>query len=159
MKTAAYILGILFSVSIGLLSFKSSSHEVPNIYPIQEMDVEIGSSYGMRIHPFTKEKKMHEGVDFIAKLGTPVVATADGKVIEVAFLSEGYGNKITIQHANKVTTIYAQLDKVKVTEGQLVSQMDVIGTVGSSGRSTTPHLHYEIELDKVNVDPLTYITN
>jgi murein DD-endopeptidase MepM/ murein hydrolase activator NlpD len=148
---------LILTLSVGLIAFTFIANDTPNINPIQEDQIQISSGYGMRTHPITHKEKMHTGIDFIAAKGTPVVATANGKILKIEFNPEGYGNKITIQHINNLRTIYAQLETVKVKEGQEVSQKDIIGTVGSSGKSTGPHLHYEIELNQKKVDPSLYI--
>lgn len=140
----------------GLLSFTFINSNIPNIYPL-EGEVNISSEYGKRIHPITKKEAMHNGVDFKASLGTLVLATADGTVYKVESLPKSYGNKITIEHQGNFQTIYAQLETIKVKEGDKVFQKDIIGTVGNTGKSTGPHLHYEVILNHHNVNPLDYI--
>jgi|GEM_PF-1094623 len=131
----------------------------PSILPISDTKkVRLSSGFGMRIHPITEEKKLHHGADFAAPKGTPVIATADGKVIEVKFEKNGYGHFILIEHGDQYKTRYAQLSETEVKVGHTVSKGQQIGKVGSSGQSTAPHLHYEvIKAGEGFVDPELYI--
>ncbi len=132
---------------------------VPNIKPIAGENIQkISSRYGMREHPVYKEMKMHYGIDLKAKEGTPVVATADGKIVKVAFEEEGkgYGRVVFIQHGATYSTVYAQLSDFNVKTGDEVKQGDIIGYVGSSGMSTGSHLHYEVVKNGERVDPEDY---
>ena len=117
---------------------------------------EVTSSFGMRMHPIHKVKKKHKGVDFKAPMGTPVQATSDGVVVKAGF-HEGYGNHIVIQHDAHFKTLCAQLSRMDVAVGQKVEKGDIIGAVGSSGRSTGPHLHYEVIKDGEHQDPEEYL--
>lgn len=145
--------------AIVTFAFSTNNQPTPNINPIKSSDlVKVSSPFGMRTHPITHAQKMHNGVDFIAELGTPVMATADGEVFSVDFKEMGYGNKVVIKHENGIKSLYAQLNEIKVEVGQRVNQMDIIGTVGSSGTSTGPHLHYEIMKDDIKVDPELYLS-
>lgn len=129
---------------------------VPSCLPVKKEDMKrLSSGYGKRIDPISKEERYHFGVDFSAPTGTAVVATADGEVISVAFLPEGYGKRIEIRHGIFVTR-YAQLSGFNVKEGQWVRKGEVIGFVGSSGRSTAPHLHYEVLKNGKHVNPAHY---
>lgn len=101
------------------------------------------SSFGRRIDPFRKRAAFHSGVDFRASTGTPVMATADGQVLR-AGRAGGYGKLVELRHAHGLTTRYGHLSKISVKAGQSVKRGDVIGKVGSTGRSTGPHLHYEV---------------
>jgi len=151
-------LSVVFIV-IGMMSFINTGNNTPNMNPIQEKDlIKVASSYGMRVHPITKESKMHNGVDLIAKLGTPIMTTADGTVISVEHSTTGYGNKVIIDHGNNLKTLYAQLNEIKVEVGQKVKQHDIIGTVGSSGTSTGPHLHYEVLQNDIPINPNPYLS-
>ena len=153
-----YKFGVLFISLLTLFAFTKPGHKTPNILPIESSNLtKVSSGYGMRTHPITHTKKMHTGIDYVAPLGTPVLATADGKVTKIVHQDKGYGNQITITHSKNIKTIYSQLDETNVELGQKVSQKDVIGTVGNSGASTGPHLHYEIEVNSTKVDPATYI--
>ena len=118
---------------------------------------EITSRFGPRRDPFNKRRAMHNGIDFRADHGHPVRATAAGKIVR-AGPNGGYGRFIEIEHENGVTTRYAHLQDIEVEKGQLVALGDRIGTVGSTGRSTGPHLHYEVRKDGDAVDPYIFIT-
>jgi len=133
-----------------------SNAEPPSISPLGGM-YKISSGFGLRMHPIHKEKKMHKGIDFVAPIGTPVQATSDGEVIKVVKINTGYGNHIIIQHDKEHKTVYAQLHEIKVVEGQQVKIGEVIGTVGNSGASTGPHLHYEVLVNGANQDPEDFI--
>ena len=114
----------------------------------------VTSSMGYRTHPISRKRRYHGGVDLGAPTGTPVRATASG-VVERAGWNGGYGNYIKVGHSTigPYKTAYAHLHKIKVKKGQRVKQGDVIGTVGSTGRSTGPHLHYELHVRGKKVDP------
>jgi murein DD-endopeptidase MepM/ murein hydrolase activator NlpD len=158
MKNRIQLVLTVITLGIATFSFIKKANKVPNISPINESELlKVASGFGMRTHPVTKTKKMHKGVDYVLEKGSVVMATADGKVILVEHLKTGRGNNITIQHANNITTSYCHLEEVKVALNQMVSQKDIIGTVGSTGYATGPHLHYEIEVDGVNVNPISYI--
>ena len=119
----------------------------------------ISSGFGNRKHPILKTWKAHKGVDYAASSGTPIIATADGKVIQVG-TNGGYGKTVTLRHAGRFTTLYAHMtDYAKnIRTGSTVKQGDVIGYVGSTGLATGPHLHYEFRVDGVHQNPLTYKT-
>lgn len=121
-----------------------------------EGEAEISSGFGMRIHPVYKVKKKHEGIDFKAALGTPVLATSTGKVITATF-DKNYGNYIIIQHDEHYKTLYAQLNEMSVKVGDEVKKGETIGKVGSSGLSTAPHLHYEVIKDGEHENPEAYL--
>lgn len=116
----------------------------------------ITSRFGYRSHPISGEKKMHAGIDLAASAGTPVYATALGVVSMSGWLG-GYGLLIKLEHANAVQTRYGHLSRIAVRDGQIVEPGELIGYVGSTGRSTGPHLHYEVRLRGVAVDPLSYL--
>lgn len=154
-----YTLAILV-ISISGFSFISKTNEKPSITPVQSnLQTEKPSEYGMRTHPVSKKQKLHTGIDFIAPLGTPVLATADGEVISVEKDAKKYGNRIIIQHTNQITTSYAHLQNMHVTIGQKVKQKDQIGTVGNTGASVNPHLHYEVSVNHIKVDPSKFLSN
>ena len=115
----------------------------------------ISSSFGMRKHPISGFNKMHKGVDFAAPIGTPVFAGGNG-IIEMVGVNGGYGKYIRIRHNNEYKTAYAHLSSYKkgISKGVRVNQGDVIGYVGSTGRSTGPHLHYEIIYQNKQINPL-----
>ena len=136
---------------------KESLTNIPAIQPIKNKNLtKLGAGYGWKIHPIYKIKKFHKGVDFTATKGSKVYATGDGTVEKVKKSARGYGNSITINHGNGYKTIYAHLDKVKKWRGNKIKRGDIIGTVGSSGVSLAPHLHYEIIKDDRNVNPAHY---
>jgi murein DD-endopeptidase MepM/ murein hydrolase activator NlpD len=116
----------------------------------------ITSRFGTRIDPFLGEPAIHTGVDFRARRGLAIPATAAGTVVS-AGLNGGYGNMVEIDHGNGVSTRYAHLSKIDVKVGQVVSKGTIVGRAGSTGRSTAPHLHYEVRVDGNPLDPLTYI--
>ncbi|WP_010252555.1 M23 family metallopeptidase [Myroides injenensis] len=130
---------------------------IPAIQPIKNEDLKrMASGYGYRSDPFTKIKKFHAGMDFSADIGTPVYASGDGKVTRANNELSGYGNLIEINHGYGYETRYAHLSKYNVKQGQSVKRGDIIGFVGSSGRSSGPHLHYEVHYLGNVVNPLNY---
>jgi hypothetical protein len=132
----------------------------PAIMPIANKDLtRTASGFGMRIHPYYKISKLHTGMDFTAPMGTDIYVTGDGVVESVIQEKRGYGNYIIINHGFGYKTLYAHLDKSNVRRGQKVKRGDVIGFVGSTGLSLAPHLHYEVHLNDVAVDPSNYYFN
>lgn len=130
----------------------------PRIFPIRESDlIRFASHFGFRNHPIFKIRKFHKGIDLTASTGTPVYATAPGKVIIAANLHDGYGNKIVIDHGNGYKTVYAHLNKINVKRGTLVNLASQIGEVGSTGRSLAAHLHYEVRINDQAVNPVNYV--
>ena len=130
---------------------------IPAIQPIKNEDLkQIASGFGYRSDPFTKARKMHEGMDFTAKTGTPIFATGDGVVKSADNSLSGYGNHIEISHGFGYLTLYGHLSKYKVRTGQRVKRGDIIGFVGSTGRSEAPHLHYEVHKDGKAVNPINF---
>ncbi len=133
---------------------------LPAIQPIANKDLtRTASGWGYRIHPIYKIRKFHYGMDFTAPTGTDIYATANGVVELVRTSRRGYGNRIVIDHGFGYKTLYAHLHGVNVREGQKVKRGDVIGTVGSTGLSTAPHLHYEVHLNGKKVNPVNYYFN
>lgn len=124
----------------------------PAIHPINKEDGKLSSRYGYRRDPFTRKFKFHDGDDFSAKTGTPVYATADGRVRISKYYST-FGNYIEIDHGNGYQTIFGHLSKRKVKAGEKVIRGQKIGEVGNTGRSTAPHLHYEIQHNKRSKNP------
>jgi len=130
---------------------------IPAIQPVKNENLKrIASGFGWRNDPFTKVKKFHYGMDFTAPRGTPVYATGDGRVERADNRSTGYGNHIRIDHGYGYVSLYAHLYKYNVRVGQKVSRGDVIGFVGSTGRSEAPHLHYEIYKDDERINPINF---
>lgn len=119
-------------------------------------DHDFTSNYGYRTDPFTRGLAMHTGVDFRAETGSSVMATAPGKVV-VAEYNGGYGNMVEVEHANGLSTRYAHMSAISVTSGQMVKAGTVVGRVGSTGRSTGPHLHYETRINDEPVDPTRFL--
>ena len=116
----------------------------------------ITSRFGVRIDPFLGTPAMHTGIDFRAPTGYPARATADGTVTMAGY-NGGYGNMVEVDHGNGITTRYGHLSKIEAKVGQVVSKGTVLGRTGSTGRSTGPHLHYEVRVDGDAIDPMKYI--
>ncbi len=128
---------------------------LPLYQPVQAA-FRFTSPFGYRRDPKTGGRRMHNGTDFAAPVGTPLLAAADGVVVKAGW-SGGYGRMVTIQHEFGYTTRYAHMSRIRVSEGQRVSRGDRIGDMGSSGRSTGSHLHYEVRLNGTPVNPMTFI--
>jgi murein DD-endopeptidase MepM/ murein hydrolase activator NlpD len=128
---------------------------LPTQYPIQYAN-RLSSNYGVRVDPFTGTLAQHPGVDFSAPSGTPILAAASGKVI-AAGKDPAYGNYVEIEHADGFTTKYGHARKLNVKEGQVVARGQMIAEVGSTGRSTGPHLHYEVLLDGRHINPIALL--
>ena len=130
---------------------------IPSIQPIKKEDLKrMASGFGWRIDPFTKKRRRHKGMDFSASRGTPIYATGDGVVARADNKATGYGKHIRIDHGFGYVSLYAHLYKYNVKRGQKVKRGDIIGFVGSTGRSVAPHLHYEILKDGVKINPLNF---
>ena len=130
---------------------------IPAIQPVKNEQMKrMASGFGYRSDPFTKARKMHQGMDFTAPTGTPIFATGDGIIKRADNSVSGFGNHIVIQHGYGYETVYAHLSKYKCRAGQRVKRGDVIGYVGSTGRSEAPHLHYEVHKDGKVVNPINF---
>ncbi|HKK12790.1 MAG TPA: M23 family metallopeptidase [Flavobacteriaceae bacterium] len=130
---------------------------IPAIQPVNNEDLtRMASGYGYRTDPFTKVRKFHYGMDFTAPRGTPVYASGDGVVVRADNRATGYGNHITIDHGYGYVSLYAHLYKYNVRPHQKVRRGDLIGFVGSTGRSEGPHLHYEIFKDGKRINPINF---
>jgi murein DD-endopeptidase MepM/ murein hydrolase activator NlpD len=130
---------------------------VPAIQPVKNEDLKMmASGFGYRTDPFTKVRKFHAGMDFSSRTGTIVYATGDGVVEKADNSASGYGNHIVIRHGYGYQTLYGHLSKYKVRAGQKIKRGDVIGYVGSTGRSEAPHLHYEVHRNGEVVNPLNF---
>lgn len=127
--------------------------DAPSLWPIEGR---VTSSFGERMDPFNGEGAFHSGLDIAAAYGTPVHAAADGDVMD-AGLGAGYGREISLDHGHDVMTIYGHLSAVAVLPGQHVARGQIIGYVGQSGRATGPHLHYEVRVHHVPVNPHKYL--
>jgi murein DD-endopeptidase MepM/ murein hydrolase activator NlpD len=133
---------------------------IPAIQPISNKDLtRTSSGWGLRVHPIYKIVKFHTGMDFTAPSGTDVYVTGDGVIESVISSRRGYGNYIVVNHGFGYKTLYAHLDRANVRQGQRVKRGDVIGFVGNTGLSVAPHLHYEIELNGVKIDPVNFYFN
>ncbi|MFO8002409.1 MAG: M23 family metallopeptidase [Marinilabilia sp.] len=129
----------------------------PAIQPLSNNDLRrTASGYGWRIDPIYKVRRFHEGMDFSAPTGTEIYATGDGVVKRRIRSHGGYGNHIEIDHGFGFSTVYAHMDEFNISRGDSVKRGDVIGTVGNSGKSTAPHLHYEVRVKNRPVDPAHY---
>jgi murein DD-endopeptidase MepM/ murein hydrolase activator NlpD len=133
---------------------------IPSIKPVRSdklaRDIKLLSGFGMRMHPIHKVRKMHEGIDFTAPRGTPILATGKGKVIRVERKKTGYGTSVMIDHGYGYKTLYGHMHSVDVKVGQEVKKGQKIGTIGSTGTSTAPHCHYEVSLNGKKVNPIHY---
>lgn len=130
---------------------------IPAIQPVKNEDLRhMASGFGYRSDPFTKIRKFHAGMDFSARTGTPIYATGDGVVVTADANSSGYGNHIVIRHGYGYETLYGHMSKYRARVGQKVKRGDVIGYVGSTGRSEAPHLHYEVHKNGTVVNPLNF---
>lgn len=130
---------------------------IPAIQPVKNEDLKrMASGYGYRTDPFTKVRKFHYGMDFTAKRGTPIYATGDGVVKRADNRSSGYGKHIRIDHGYGYVSLYAHLYKYNVKRNQKVKRGDIIGFVGSTGRSQAPHLHYEVFKDGKRINPINF---
>jgi murein DD-endopeptidase MepM/ murein hydrolase activator NlpD len=130
---------------------------IPAIQPVKNEDLKrMASGFGYRSDPFTKARKMHKGMDFTAPTGTPVFATGDGVIKRADNTASGFGNHIVIQHGYGYETLYAHLSRYNKRVGQHVNRGDIIGFVGSTGRSEGPHCHYEVHKDGSVVNPINF---
>jgi murein DD-endopeptidase MepM/ murein hydrolase activator NlpD len=127
--------------------------DAPSIWPVEGR---VGSSFGEREDPFNGEGKFHTGIDIEAPWGTPVRASADGEV-SGASMGAGYGREVVLDHGHSFLTVYGHLSSVAVVAGQRVIRGQVIGYVGQTGRATGPHLHYEVRINNVPVNPHKYL--
>lgn len=130
--------------------------KIPAIQPVLNKDLKrTASGYGWRVDPVYKTRKFHEGMDFSAPIGTSVFATGDGVILKAGW-QQGYGNTIEIDHGYGYKTVYAHLNKIKVRKGARITRGDEIGEVGNTGKSTGPHLHYEVRLKGKPMNPMNY---
>jgi murein DD-endopeptidase MepM/ murein hydrolase activator NlpD len=132
----------------------------PAIQPLSNRDLNrLSSGFGYRIDPVYKTVKFHPGLDFSAPQGTPIYATAEGTVQTAGNLGNGYGNHIVIQHGYSYSTLYGHMSRIKAKKGQRVKRGEVIGYVGSTGKSTGSHLHYEVFKGRKRLDPIYFFYN
>jgi murein DD-endopeptidase MepM/ murein hydrolase activator NlpD len=133
---------------------------MPSIKPVRSdklaRGVKLLSGFGKRLHPVFKVMRMHNGIDFTAKSGTPIQATGQGKVIKAGRVS-GFGNRVVIDHGYGYQTLYAHMERIDVKVGASVTRGQQIGLVGSTGTSTAPHCHYEVHFQGAPVNPITFV--
>ena len=133
---------------------------IPAIQPVSNKQLNrIASGFGMRIDPVYGTPKMHRGMDFTAPQGTPIYATGDGIVRTAGHSASGFGNHVEINHGYGYQTLYGHMARIKVRPGQRVKRGEIIGWVGSTGKSTGPHCHYEVTINSANVNPVYFFSN
>lgn len=148
---------LLCTIAFMIFSNVSSQENAWNM-PVAKNDLtRMVSGFGYREHPIFKTKKLHTGMDFTAPKGTPVNAVQSGIVTNVETNDKGYGNMIELTHNDSTVSLYAHLDEIKVTLNQKIDANEMIGTVGNSGASSAPHLHFEIIKNGKKINPLTFI--
>ena len=131
--------------------------DIPSIWPVRASTLHISMGFGPTIHPITGQWYIHKGIDLSTwRSGDPIHATANGQVVTVAY-DAGYGNNVIIKHKHGIYTRFAHMNSVRVKKGQFISQNDVIGTIGNTGVTTGPHLHYEVHIGSDVVDPIKYL--
>ena len=130
---------------------------IPAIQPVSNKQLDhIASGFGMRIDPVYGTPKMHKGLDFTAPQGTPIYATGNGIVTTANGLNGGFGNHVVINHGYGYESLYGHMVRIKVHQGQRIKRGEVIGWVGSTGKSTGPHCHYEVHINGQEVDPVYF---
>ena len=132
------------------------AHSIPTLFPVCPAGVTITSPFGYRLHPIFQSVFFHSGTDIAGQKGTPIYAAADGVVTDVKYSENGYGNEVDINHGFGYSTRYAHLHAANVVKGQKVSRGDQIATMGSSGRATGVHLHYEVLYKSQQVNPRNF---
>ena len=133
---------------------------IPEIQPISNRSLDrIASGYGMRIDPVYGTPKIHKGLDFTAPQGTPIYATGNGVVKQAGYMEGGYGNHVIINHGYGYQTLYGHMVRIKARAGQRIKRGELIGWVGSTGKSTGPHCHYEVHVNGAEVDPVYFFYN
>jgi murein DD-endopeptidase MepM/ murein hydrolase activator NlpD len=158
LKTSALTGATTTGLSLGLTRNVTTAdwaraNSAPNLWPVEG---QVTGSFGERTDPFNGEGAFHTGVDIAAMVGQPVVAPADG-VVQFADFMGGYGRAIVLEHGHGINTRYGHLSGFAVTPGQQVRRGEIIGFVGLSGRSTGPHLHYEVRINDTPVNPYKYL--
>ena len=132
---------------------------IPAIQPVKKTQCVIVSGFGYRVHPIYKTLRMHTGIDFAAKTGTPIYATGDGMVIDPKGSESGYGNVIVINHGYGYESLYGHMSRIVAKIGDVVKRGQLIGYVGSTGLSVAPHCHYEIIKNGKKIDPINFFYN
>lgn len=139
---------------------EDEDHGIPSISPLAPKSIidkyKKGSGYGLRMHPVDKVEKFHKGIDLVAKIGTPIFATADGVVSKVKSNNSGYGVHVVLDHTDGYQSLYAHMESFTVSENDKVELGQQIGSVGNTGTSILPHLHYEVRIDGKAVDPIDF---
>ncbi len=139
---------------------EKSLSSIPAIQPVSNKNLtRIASGFGYRIDPVLKIVRPHMGLDFTAPIGTPIYATADGKIKDAGFNTGGFGNRVIISHGFGYETWYGHMVRIKARVGEMVKRGEVIGYVGTSGKSTGPHCHYEVHRNGIPLDPIYYFYN
>ncbi len=146
----------LFSAWRQLDRQQAASISIPSRRPVDAMA--LTSSFGTRSDPFNGRRARHNGIDIPGPIGTPIYATADGMVGRAQWLG-GYGNYAEIEHGNGIETRYGHMSRLNVTPGQRIRRGDIVGYMGSTGRSTGSHLHYEVRIAGAPVDPTPFVTD
>lgn len=139
---------------VGGMGAMSRAVSIPSRMPVE--GVRLTSNFGMREHPILGGRRAHKGIDLAAPTGTPIYATADGTVSKAEWFS-GYGLYVSLEHGGQMQTRYGHMSRLNVANGQHVRKGEIIGYVGSTGRSTGPHLHYEVRVAGEAVNPLPYM--
>lgn len=137
---------------------KDMINSIPAVPPVT-IDIvrrTLVSGYGMRFHPISKVWRMHTGMDFAAKIGTPIYATGDGVVKFAGSDASGYGTYVILDHGYGYQTLYGHMSKLRTTQGKRVKRGEIIGEIGNTGQSTGPHLHYEVIYRGQKVNPINY---
>lgn len=155
LKLSEFELEKYAEVEASLLGLKDRLNHTPSIWPAKGW---VSRGYGMKYDPFTGYRQMHRGLDIANHRGTPIIATADGRVASVG-RNSGLGKIVALDHGYGFRTRYAHLSEIKVKRGQAVRRGDVIGLMGSTGYSTGPHLHYEVIRNGKTLNPVKYILN
>jgi murein DD-endopeptidase MepM/ murein hydrolase activator NlpD len=158
-KPSAYVTPSLVPVQSSIQSaaaplFRARTVAIPSRMPVE--GVRLTSDYGMRFHPVLGGRRAHKGVDLAGPTGTPIHATADGIVGKAEWFSS-YGLYVALEHGAEIQTRYGHMSRLNVYAGQHVRKGDVIGYIGSTGRSTGPHLHYEVRIAGQAVNPIPYM--
>ncbi len=160
-ETQLYIQSKSYDEIIDLAKNKEKMlQSIPAIMPLSNKDLKrTASGWGYRIHPIYKIRKFHYGMDFSAPTGTEIYATGNGTIILTKYSRRGYGNHIVIAHGYGYKTLYAHMSKILVKKGEKVKRGDVIGLVGNTGLSVSPHIHYEVHKNNKKINPVNYYFN
>jgi murein DD-endopeptidase MepM/ murein hydrolase activator NlpD len=142
------------SASLGMTVLQPTTVSIPSLVPVEGLA--LTSGFGMRWHPVLGGRRQHKGVDLAAPAGTPIFAAADGVVGRADWFA-GYGLFVALEHGGTIETRYGHMSRLNVFAGQSVHKGDLIGYVGTTGRTTGPHLHYEVRIDGVAVNPMPYL--